>query len=192
MAESGKADETRKGLIDAVKGKVKEVVGAVTGNDSLTAEGQLQQTEAQQRKEASRLEAVADAEAAKAQAEAAEAKAEGAAERIAVHAEAVAKETEIRADQAAQKRSAEQAAHQDLAKERAQAERDAGRNVEQAKAQERLEVRAASEEVEDVHDDHQHAVRESAVARAEADRIRRQADSLTNDAGLPSAENRSR
>jgi hypothetical protein len=37
MTESGKADETRKGLIDSVKGKAKEVVGAVTGNDSLTA-----------------------------------------------------------------------------------------------------------------------------------------------------------
>ncbi|HEX2283449.1 MAG TPA: CsbD family protein, partial [Mycobacterium sp.] len=35
MSEHSKADESRKGLIDAVKGKAKEVAGAVTGNDSL-------------------------------------------------------------------------------------------------------------------------------------------------------------
>jgi uncharacterized protein YjbJ (UPF0337 family) len=43
-------DEARKGLIDSVKGKAKEIAGAVTGNDSLTAEGQLEQTQAKERK----------------------------------------------------------------------------------------------------------------------------------------------
>ena len=33
-----KAGEARKGLIDSVKGKAKEVAGALTGNDSLTAD----------------------------------------------------------------------------------------------------------------------------------------------------------
>ena len=46
----------------------------MTGNDSLTAEGQLEQTQAQQRKEANSVEAVADAEAAQARAEAADAR----------------------------------------------------------------------------------------------------------------------
>ena len=68
MTEHDKADEARKGLIDSVKGKVKEVAGAVTGNDSLTAEGQLEQTQAKERKEANSVEAVADAEAAQAHA----------------------------------------------------------------------------------------------------------------------------
>ena len=45
MTEHSKADEARKGLIDSVKGKAKEIAGAVTGNDSLTAEGQLEQTQ---------------------------------------------------------------------------------------------------------------------------------------------------
>ena len=84
MTKHDKADEARKGLIDSVKGKAKELVGAVTRNDSLTAEGQLEQTQAQQRKEANALEAVADAEAAQARAEATEAKVEGAEERLAV------------------------------------------------------------------------------------------------------------
>ena len=43
---------------DRMKGKAKEVIGAVTGNDSLTAEGQLEQAEAQKRKDASRAQAV--------------------------------------------------------------------------------------------------------------------------------------
>ena len=33
MGEHDKADEARKGLVDSVKGKAKEIVGAVTGND---------------------------------------------------------------------------------------------------------------------------------------------------------------
>ena len=42
-----KAGEARKGLLGSITGKAKEAAGAVTGNDSLTAEGQLQQAEAQ-------------------------------------------------------------------------------------------------------------------------------------------------
>ena len=64
MTKHSKADEARKGLIDSVKGRAKEIVGAVTGNDSLTAEGQLEQTQAKERKEANSVDAVADAEAA--------------------------------------------------------------------------------------------------------------------------------
>jgi uncharacterized protein YjbJ (UPF0337 family) len=92
MSEHEKAEQARKGLIDSIKGKAKEIVGAVTGNDSLTAEGQLEQTQAQQRKEANSVEAVADAEAAQARAEAAHARVDGAHERIAVNAETAAVE----------------------------------------------------------------------------------------------------
>ena len=63
MTEHSKAGEARKGLIDSIKGKAKEIAGAVTGNDSLTTEGQLQQAQAQERKEANSVESVADAEA---------------------------------------------------------------------------------------------------------------------------------
>ncbi len=56
-----------KGLIEDVKGKAKEAIGAVTGNDDLKAEGQAQQDKA----EAQRDVAVKEAEAEKARAEAA-------------------------------------------------------------------------------------------------------------------------
>jgi len=113
MSEHEKAEQARKGLFDSVKGKAKEIAGAVTGNDSLTAEGQLEQTQAQQRKEANSVEAVADAEAEQAHAEKATARIEGAQERIAVNAETAAVENSVREQQAAQKRAAEQAAQQD-------------------------------------------------------------------------------
>lgn len=55
------AAEARKGLLDSVAGKAKEVAGAVTGNGDLAEEGQLQQAEARRRKTAATDEAVADA-----------------------------------------------------------------------------------------------------------------------------------
>ena len=109
MTQHNKADQARKGLIDSLKGKAKELVGAVTGNDSLTAEGQLEQTQARERKEANSVEAVADAEAEQARAEAADAKVEAAQERVAVNVEAAAVEGSVRAQQEADKRAAEQA-----------------------------------------------------------------------------------
>jgi uncharacterized protein YjbJ (UPF0337 family) len=185
MTEHDKADQARKGLIDSVKGKAKELVGAVTGNDSLTAEGQLEQTQAQERKDANSVEAVADAEAERARAEAAEAKLEAARERSAIDAEAAAVESSVRAQQDAEKRAAEQAGAQDAATEKAQAELDARSEVEQAKAQERVEARAAADEVVGAVDEHQTAEYIATHAHEEADRIRARAARLTNDADLP-------
>src|SRR5687767_9467376 len=104
MTKHEKADQARKGLIDSVTGKAKELAGAITGNDSLTVEGQLEQTQAQQRKEANAVAAVGDAQAASAHAEARQAKVEGAAERIAVDAQTAAVENSVRTQQAASKR----------------------------------------------------------------------------------------
>src|SRR4051812_31511725 len=53
MSHASPAQEARKGLLSAMTGKVKEVAGAVLGNDSMAAEGQLQQAEAAARKDAS-------------------------------------------------------------------------------------------------------------------------------------------
>ena len=185
MTGHDKADQARKGLIDSVKGKAKELVGAVTGNDSLTAEGQLEQTQAQQRRDANSVEAVADAEAEQARVQAADAKLEGAQQRVAVNAEAAAAARSVRARQDAQKRAAEQAGAHDVAKQKAQAELDAEREVEQAKAQERAEVKAAASEVVDAVDEHQTAEYIATNAHEEADRMRARTASLTNDADLP-------
>ena len=185
MTERSKPDEARKGLIDSVKGRAKEIIGALTGKDALTAEGQLEQTQAKERKEANSMEAVADAEAAQAHAEATEARVEGAQERIAVNAETAAVERSVRDRQAAQKRAAEQAARQDAAREKARADVDAQAKMQQAKDKERDEIDSAAEEVVDAVDDHLATVQGASSAEAEADRKRQQADKLTNEADLP-------
>jgi uncharacterized protein YjbJ (UPF0337 family) len=185
MTEHDKADEARKGLFDSVKGKAKEFAGAVTGNDSLTAEGQLEQTQARERKEANSVEAVADAEAEQARAAAADARLEGAHERVEQNAKTAAVEGAVQAQQNAQKRIAEQAGHLDAARAASQAEVDAQREVDEAKARERVDVTAASGRIVDAADDHDMAIREADDQQAEADDARQRAAALTNQADLP-------
>jgi uncharacterized protein YjbJ (UPF0337 family) len=60
---SDKAADARKGLFDTMAGKAKEVAGALSGDDDLATEGQLQQAGAQARKDANSREAVANASA---------------------------------------------------------------------------------------------------------------------------------
>src|SRR5690242_6005992 len=152
MAEHEKADEARKGLVGSIKGKAKEVVGAVIKNDELTASGQVELEEARKRKEAGRLESVADAETAEAEAQLAEAKWEGAEKRAAVSEEARAQQDAIRQDQAQQKHQAEEAGAQDAARGQAGAELAARRREELAKAEENTEINAAQAEVADALD----------------------------------------
>ena len=66
------ADEARQGLLTSITGTVKEVAGALPGNDSLTTEGQLQQAETAARKDAAVRQAVAEEQAQDAVAEIAE------------------------------------------------------------------------------------------------------------------------
>jgi hypothetical protein len=57
--------------------------------------------------------------------------------------------------------------------------------VQQASLAEQAQVRAASEQVGDALDGRQAAVADAAQARAEADRLRAQAENLTDDTDLP-------
>jgi uncharacterized protein YjbJ (UPF0337 family) len=182
MTGHNKSNQARKGLIDSVKGKVKEVFGAVSGNDSLTAEGQLEQTQAQVRKEANTVEAVADAQAARAREEAAEAAAQSTQQRAALNAQTAAAESSARAQAANQKRAAEQAAHEDAAHAKTTAENNALREVQHAKAAEREEISDAAQEITDAAAKHESSVQVAQSTQAEADRIRRHAD-------LPRAQN---
>lgn len=58
--KSGPA-EAVKGVVEGVKGKAKEAVGAVTGRDDLTREGQAQQDKADAQRDAAKKEAQAEA-----------------------------------------------------------------------------------------------------------------------------------
>ena len=57
------------GVVEGVKGKAKEIIGAVTGRDDLKREGQAQQDKADAQRDAAKKEA--EAEAARGGAEAA-------------------------------------------------------------------------------------------------------------------------
>lgn len=62
--------EAVKGVVEDVKGKAKEAVGAVTGQDDLTREGRAQQDKAEAQRNAAAKEA--EAESARGSAEVAE------------------------------------------------------------------------------------------------------------------------
>jgi uncharacterized protein YjbJ (UPF0337 family) len=53
-------EEAIKGVVEGVKGKAKEVVGAVAGRDDLYREGQAQQDKAEAQRDAAQKEAEAD------------------------------------------------------------------------------------------------------------------------------------
>lgn len=185
MAEQDKAGQARKGLIDSVKGKVKEVAGAITGNDSLTAEGQLEQTQAHEHKEANAIEAVAESEAQQARAQEAQTKVESAQQRLAANAQEVAARDSAEAQQAVRKRAAEQAAQQGSAAEQTRAEAAAQRQVQQAEAAEREQLRDAAKEVIDAAAEHQSSAQVAANEKLAADRLRRDAENITDQADLP-------
>jgi uncharacterized protein YjbJ (UPF0337 family) len=54
-------EEAVKGVVEGVKGKAKEVAGAVTGRDDLQREGQAQQDKGDAQREAAKKEAEAEA-----------------------------------------------------------------------------------------------------------------------------------
>ena len=72
MGTTGTGPESGiKGVVEDVKGKAKEAVGALTGNDRLEREGEAQQSKAEAQREVAQKEA--EAEKARAEAEAQEA-----------------------------------------------------------------------------------------------------------------------
>ena len=70
--EKSGPSEGIKGVIEDAKGKAKEAVGAVAGNDSLADEGRAQQDKAESQREVAKKEA--EAEKARGEAEANEAR----------------------------------------------------------------------------------------------------------------------
>jgi uncharacterized protein YjbJ (UPF0337 family) len=71
MADSG-PEAGAKGAVEGIKGKAKEAVGAVTGNDRLKREGEAQQDKADSQREVAAKEAEADKARAQAKAHEAE------------------------------------------------------------------------------------------------------------------------
>lgn len=68
MADSGPKAGV-KGIVEDVKGKAKEAVGVVTGNEALEQEGEAQQDKAENERDVAKHEAKADAARAEAKAD---------------------------------------------------------------------------------------------------------------------------
>ena len=60
MSDSG-PESAAKGVVEDIKGKAKEVIGEVTGDDSKEREGRAQQEKAQSQRDVAEHEAKADA-----------------------------------------------------------------------------------------------------------------------------------
>ena len=172
------ADEARKGLLGSLAGKAKEVAGAVLGNDSLAAEGQLQQAEAQTRKDASARGAVAEVEAKEAAERLAAEQAIANRQRNAVESSAEVQVDATLRSAAEQQQLAEADARRDaaIAKERAeiQAQEEIRRTAEQTQAKlaeaEQQETNARREREQEAARA-EVAEQAAARARAEADRL---------------------
>lgn len=185
MSDQDKSGQAREGLMDSVKGKAKEIAGAVIGNDSLTAEGQLEQAQARERKEANIAEAVADAEVEEARTELSGAEAELARERQQVDTEAAEIKGAIQAQKQDEKRMAEQAAREGVAAEAVAAQTDAQVEASRAKAREDVEVEAARDDVVAATAEHETAVKVTENAKQQAEALRQRAAGITEEADLP-------
>ncbi|MCY7401264.1 MAG: hypothetical protein LH477_09935 [Nocardioides sp.] len=117
--------QARKGLLDSVAGKAKEVAGAVTGKDDLVEEGQLQQSGASTRRAAIADEAVADAKRKEAVQELRETDREAGKEKKAARDQAEHEESVVDGQRAGEHATAERDAERQEAEGREAAERRA-------------------------------------------------------------------
>ncbi|MEH3132636.1 MAG: CsbD family protein [Mycolicibacterium neoaurum] len=180
MTARDASGQARRGLIDSVKGKAKELAGAVTGNDSLTAEGQLEQEQARQRKEANTVETVANAEAETASRREREAHRQAAEQRDSVRHVTAAVDESITGQQAAQTQAGVEAARREGARQQVRAGQEARLEIGRAEAQERVDARAAAADAADALAAHAAQVEEADRRAAEADELRSRAEKLTD------------
>lgn len=166
-----KAGEAREGLFDNVAGKAKEIVGAVTGNDELVEEGQLQQVEASNRKSAVADAAIADAAREDAAQQVRDANVEAAEQTNAAHLEAERDRSAAELQQEREHTAAAQSAAAREAHESRLAEDRADR-VAEAGLQDAADVAREAELAE------QQAAAESSRLQQEADAAQQAAASL--------------
>jgi uncharacterized protein YjbJ (UPF0337 family) len=169
-----KATEARKGLLGSVAGKAKEIAGAVSGNDDLVAEGQLQLAEVRNRKEAAADEAVAEAQSDEAVQRIRESTREASQRATSARVEAEREESVV----TDQRRSEHAAAARE-----AEAQAEAGRREAEQQADDLAESRLREADAID-------ADATSTEKRAAAERLRlvREADAIDHQAAQLRAE----
>jgi len=167
-----KASESREGLFDSVTGKAKEVAGAVSGKDDLVEEGQLQQTEAANRKAAVAEDAIADAKREEAAQELGEANREAAEDRGAAREQAQRQESVVEQQREGEHAVAAKDADQQEAAGRAAAEQQAGQLAESRLREAEAMTTDATATEEHATEEQLRLQREAAAADQEAARLR--------------------
>ncbi len=183
MAEST-SNQARDELMSLVKGKAKEAAGAVTGNDSLAAEGQLQQAEARARKEASAQDAVANAEQATAQQQLAEQRQAAATARQAADVQAGIAKAEAEQDAAAHADAADAAAGRVKQAAHIVAEQQTVGRISDARDDAARAAQETHHKEEKARRDYDAAQASAGAAERAAERAREAAHRLDHDAGL--------
>ena len=166
------ASEAREGLLDGVTGKVKEVAGAVSGNDDLVQEGQLQQEESRHRKAAVADQAIAEAKQEEAAEELQDTTREVDQQRDAVHARAAQEESLVDQQRGSEHSAAEQEAAR-LEAARADAAEQHADRVAETRLQEAESLREDADRTEEQAAAEQARLeREAAEAEQQAQRLR--------------------
>ncbi len=184
MTDAQPAEQARTGLIAAVTGKAKEVVGAVLGNDSLAVEGQLQQAEAAARKEAGATRAVAEARAESAAETLSREHANADAQKQALNTAAESREDQVRREAAAQRSATSTQVELDKALEASTVEQRASADRAAAAAQVQADRARADQDAERARQEHREKYESAEAAEQAAARARAEADRLGADAGL--------
>lgn len=172
------AGEARSGLMKSLTGKAKEMVGAVTGNDSLVAEGRLNQAEAQRRKEAAADVALARAEADEAAEEIDEIVEQTEAQKAAVLLRTHQQDARHEAEAARTVADARRQTQADKQREQARADHDAAADRRRAEVEEMREEIAADNAEAAAAREHARDLAEADATADAAERARRAAERL--------------
>jgi uncharacterized protein YjbJ (UPF0337 family) len=180
MSDETKATEARQGLKDAITGKAKELAGAVTGSDSLTAEGQLQQTEATARREATARDSLADAQTHEADEEFATERNEAESERDEARQQASQLASKVQQERAEEKSQAEKNADRMQVAGEAVAEAETRSEIHETTAATRSELTDAAREEAAAKQEHDRALAAAAAEDQAAAEVRAQAERIGN------------
>jgi uncharacterized protein YjbJ (UPF0337 family) len=179
-----KATEARQSILTSLKGRAKEVAGAITRNDSLITEGQLEQTEAREQREANAAQALADAKRDAAQRTLTAQTQQAAAQKLDVQQQAAREKAAATAEEQARVRAVEdQAARQKLL-DTARADAEAAREAREVTARAAGDKRAAASKEREAAAKHDREQASAQAAQKAADRARAEAEELNKDAGI--------
>ncbi|WP_129975104.1 CsbD family protein [Rhodococcus sp. Q1] len=172
------SDKARLGLKQTVVGKAKEVAGALTGNDSLTTEGRLEQEQARQTRKADTLSHMAEAESDEAVEQLDAVRRAGQQEREAVQHRTEVAQSQAEREAQIRKQAAELEHQENVVREQSDAAREATAAEAQARREENAQAMDAAAEVSAAQNDHRAASHDAERALLQAEQERRKAEAL--------------